>query len=73
MLFQIVSGPLAGYYWYWSEEIIPNVGVGQTVAAAQTVATFARSDRVPGTVMRKLLLIALVALSPIKPEGEDPQ
>ena len=28
MVFQIVSGPLAGKYWYWSEEIVPNVGVG---------------------------------------------
>ena len=130
MVFQIVSGTLAGKYWYWSEEIIPNVGVGHTVAAGQTVATFAPSetasnsaggrcllagrsagskatpkgmarplgadfrylleqlganpgdgagrslpnawkDRVPGAVMRKLLLIALVALSPIKPEGEN--
>lgn len=43
MVFQIMSGPLAGKYWYWSEEIIPNVGVGQTVAAGQTVATFAPS------------------------------
>ena len=43
MVFQIVSGPLAGEYWYWSGEIIPNVGVGQTVAAEQTVATFAPS------------------------------
>ena len=43
MVFQIVSGPLAGKYWYWSQEIIPNVGVGQTVAAGQTVATFAPS------------------------------
>ena len=37
MVFQIVSGPLAGKYWYWSQEIIMNVGVGQTVAAGQTV------------------------------------
>jgi hypothetical protein len=43
MVFQIVSGPLAGKYWYWLEEIIPNVGVGQTVAAGQTVATLAPS------------------------------
>ena len=43
MVFQIVRGPLAGKYWYWSEEIIPNVGVAETVAARQTVATFAPS------------------------------
>jgi hypothetical protein len=43
MVFQIVSGPLAGNYWYWSEEIIPKVGVGHTVAAGQTIATFAPS------------------------------
>ena len=133
MVFQIVSGPLDGKYWYWSEEIIPNVGAGQTVAARQTVATFAPSragikigwwapnpgrprggvegytegrgtpagadfrylleqlganprdgarrspapngwnDGVCGTVMRKPLLIPLVALSPIKPEGENRQ
>ena len=42
-MFQIVSGPLAGKYWYWSEESIPNVGVGQTVAGGQTVATKAPS------------------------------
>jgi len=43
MVFQIVSGPLTGKYWYSSEEIIPNVGVVQTVAAGRTVATFAPS------------------------------
>jgi len=31
------------------------------------------NDRVPGMVMHKLLLIPLVPLSPIKPEGENPQ
>ena len=31
------------------------------------------NDGVCGTVMRKLMLIPLVALSPIKPEGENPQ
>ncbi len=43
MVFQIVSGPLPGKYWYWSGEIIPNMGVGLSVAAEQTVATFAPS------------------------------
>ena len=39
-------------------------------------SAFARdgwNDGVRGTVMRELMLIPLVALSPTKPEGENPQ
>jgi hypothetical protein len=41
MVLQVTSGPLVGKDWYWSEQITPTIGVGQTVAAGQTVATYA--------------------------------
>ena len=41
MVLQVTSGPLAGRYWYWSEQITPTIGVGQTAAAGQTIATYA--------------------------------
>jgi len=41
IVFQITSGPLAGKWWYLSEQIKPTVSRGQTVAAGQTVATYA--------------------------------
>lgn len=41
MVLQVTGGPLAGKYWYWSEQITPTIGVGQTAAAGQTVATYA--------------------------------
>ena len=43
IVFEITAGPLAGKWWYWSEEIVPTVSQGQTVAAGQVVATFAPS------------------------------
>ena len=43
MVLQILSGPLAGKDWYWSEEITPTISQGQTVNAGQTVATYAPS------------------------------
>ena len=49
-----------------SLERIPGDGAARSLRNAW-------SDRVPGMVMRKLLLIPLVALSPIKPEGENPR
>ena len=41
IIFQITAGPLANKWWYWSEQIQPTVSQGQTVAAGQTVATYA--------------------------------
>lgn len=41
IVLQVLSGPLAGKDWYWSEEITPTISVGQTVKAGQTVATYA--------------------------------
>lgn len=41
MVLQVTSGPLARKYWYLSEQITPTIGVGQTAAAGQTVATYA--------------------------------
>ena len=41
IIFGITAGPLAGKWWYWSEQIQPTVSPGQTVAAGQTVATYA--------------------------------
>ena len=41
IIFQITAGPLAGKWWYWSEQIQPTVSPGQTVNAGQVVATFA--------------------------------
>ena len=43
IVFQITAGPLAGEWWYWSEQIQPTVSQGQTVNAGQVVATFAPS------------------------------
>ena len=43
IIFEITAGPLAGKWWYWSEEIQPTVSQGQTVKAGQVVATFAPS------------------------------
>ncbi len=43
IVFQITAGPLAGKWWYWSEQIEPTVSQGQTVAAGQVVATYAPS------------------------------
>jgi hypothetical protein len=41
IIFEITAGPLAGKWWYWSEQIQPTVGQNQTVPAGQTVATYA--------------------------------
>ena len=41
IVLEITAGPLAGKWWYWSEEIQPTVSQGQTVNAGQVVATFA--------------------------------
>ena len=35
IVFEITAGPLAGKWWYWSEQIQPTVSQGQTVAAGQ--------------------------------------
>jgi len=43
IVFQITAGPLAGKWWYWSDQIQPTVTQGQTVNAGQVVATFAPS------------------------------
>jgi Phage tail lysozyme len=43
IVFQVTAGPMAGKWWYWSEQIQPTVSQGQTVAAGQTVATYAPS------------------------------
>jgi len=43
IVFEITAGPLAGKWWYWSEQIVPTVSEGQTVAAGQVVATYASS------------------------------
>ncbi|HEY2595275.1 MAG TPA: phage tail tip lysozyme [Chloroflexota bacterium] len=43
IVFEITSGPLAGKWWYWSEQIQPTVSPGQTVSAGQVVATYAPS------------------------------
>ena len=40
---EITAGPLAGKWWYFSEQIQPTVSPGQTVNAGQVVATFAPS------------------------------
>jgi LysM domain len=41
IVFEITDGPLAGTWWYWAEQIQPTVSQGQTVAAGETVATYA--------------------------------
>jgi LysM repeat protein len=41
IVFEITAGPLAGNWWYWAEQIQPTVSQGQTVAAGDTVATYA--------------------------------
>lgn len=41
ILFRINSGLLAGKWWYLAEQVTPAVVTGQTVAAGQTVATYA--------------------------------
>lgn len=41
MVLQVTGGPLKGKAWYWSEQITPTIGVGQTVAAGQAVAAYA--------------------------------
>ena len=41
IVFEITAGPLAGKWWYWSEQIQPTVSQGQAVAAGQSVATYA--------------------------------
>ena len=43
IVFEVTAGPLAGKWWYWSEQIQPTVSPGQTVNAGQVVATFASS------------------------------
>lgn len=43
IVLEITAGPLAGKWWYWSEQIVPTVSTGQTVAAGQVVATYAPS------------------------------
>jgi hypothetical protein len=41
IVFEITAGPMAGKWWYLSEEITPTVMPGQLVAAGQTVASYA--------------------------------
>ena len=41
IVFEVTAGPLADKWWYWSEQIQPTVSQGQTVAAGQSVATYA--------------------------------
>ena len=41
IVFEITAGPLAGKWWYLSEQIQPTVSQGQTIAAGQTIATYA--------------------------------
>ena len=38
---EVTAGPLAGKWWYLSEQIQPTVSPGQTIAAGQTIATYA--------------------------------
>ena len=38
---EVTAGPLAGKWWYLSEQIQPTVRPGQRIAAGQTVATYA--------------------------------
>jgi hypothetical protein len=41
IVLEITAGPLAGAWWYLAEEVIPTVIAGQSVAAGQTIATYA--------------------------------
>ena len=41
IVFEATGGPLAGRWWYLSEQITPTVSQGQTIGAGQTVATYA--------------------------------
>lgn len=41
IIFEVTAGLLAGKWWYWSEQIRPTVSQGQTVAAGQSVGTYA--------------------------------
>ena len=41
IVFEVMAGPLAGKWWYWSEQIQPTVSQGEAVAAGQVVATYA--------------------------------
>jgi len=41
IVMQVTAGPLAGKWWYMSEQIQPTVSQGQTVNAGQTIATYA--------------------------------
>jgi Phage tail lysozyme len=41
IVFEATGGPLAGKWWYLSEEITPTVSQGQAIGAGQTVATYA--------------------------------
>ena len=41
IVFEVTAGPLAGKWWYLSEQIEPTVSPGQRIAAGQTIATFA--------------------------------
>jgi hypothetical protein len=41
IVFEVTGGPLAGRWWYLSEQITPRVSQGQTIGAGQTVATYA--------------------------------
>jgi hypothetical protein len=43
IVFAITAGPLAGKWWYWSEQIQPTVSPGEIVNAGEVVARFARS------------------------------
>ena len=38
---EVTAGPLAGRWWYLSEQIQPTVSPGQRIAAGQTIATYA--------------------------------
>ena len=38
---EVTAGPLAGKWWYLSEQIQPTVSPGQRIAAGQTIATYA--------------------------------
>ena len=41
IVFEVTAGPLAGKWWYLSEQIQPTVSPGQRIAAGQTIATYA--------------------------------
>ena len=38
---EVTAGPLAGKWWYFSEQLEPTVSPGQTVKAGQVIATYA--------------------------------